>query len=151
MKKILSILPGLFVLFLSAAVLGQTNPITNIITTTPPIRPSSNVDPVCMQNAIEKRDNAIITAFDKFSTTAKSALEIRKTELKNAWNLTNIQERRKAIREAWQKYRTTLRAARKEFRTVRINAWREYYKDRRGCSGTPLSDAYFNEGVDIEL
>jgi hypothetical protein len=104
----------------------------------------------CMQAAIEKRDTAIITAFDNYSSTVKNLLTIRKDELKAAWALTNKTARRTAIKAAWQKYSNGLKKAREEIKKAKKSAWKQFHIDERACRVSAGDDGV-GEGVDSRL
>lgn len=118
----------------------------------PSDRPGANavVDVTCIQNAIDKRDNAIIAAFDTYHAAVKSALEKRRDALKAAWAKTERAERRDAIKAAWQEYRKALRAAKKALKEARQAAWRQYAVDRKACKGGAL-DERISAGIDAVL
>lgn len=137
---------------LTLAILGLTaSAQTATPTPSPTVTPKPKVDLVCMQNAVDKRDGAIITAFDTFHTSLSTALKDRQTALKNAWSLTDRKARREAIRSAWKNYRTAAQAARKALRIARRTAWQNFMKDRRGCGPQAWADDGANEAVDINL
>ncbi|MEK7086856.1 MAG: hypothetical protein AAB935_01205 [Patescibacteria group bacterium] len=99
------------------------------------------VDLVCMQKAVERRDTAIIAAFDVFSFAIKSALQTRLEELKTAWSIENPTERKKAIKSAWEKYRTVVKSARQTFQGTRKTAWKQFNVDRKACGAAKSDDA----------
>lgn len=101
---------------------------------------SRQLDVVCIQDAVETREEAIIASVDTYSTDLKAAFEKRKTDLVTAWAKSDRTERRKAIRAAWTEYRKSVREARKEFKTSRREAWQEYKTDRKACGGAATSD-----------
>jgi len=88
---------------------------------------------VCMQNAVAKRDGAIITAWDKFSATIKSALETRKSALVTAWGINARKERRAAIKAAWNAFRKSNKDARIVLKSERNSAWNQFRIDAKGC------------------
>ncbi len=96
---------------------------------------SSNtaVDPVCMQNAIEKRDTAIITAFDTYHGSVRAALIARKDALKAAWAITDKDGRGDALLSAWKTWYKAVRDARKAFRDARKSVWHNFEIDRKAC------------------
>ena len=108
-------------------------------------------DPVCMQNAVDKRDTAVIAGFDAYHTSVSSALLTRKTALVAAWGLTDVTARNAAIRVAWKDYRTALSNARKTLRTARLAAWKQFHTDRRACKGPNNSNEANGQGVDATL
>jgi len=115
-----------FVLALIAPVMAQNSGDTTNVTVNVP----------CIQDAIEKRDTAIISAVNTFSSSAVTALETRKTELKAAWEKTNVSERRLALRDAWKKYKKSVTDARKQLRAAKKAAWHTFKTESALCKGT---------------
>lgn len=87
----------------------------------------------CIQNAIENRDTAIISALNTFSTSMGSALTVRKNSLKNAWAIANYTERKNAIKTAWITWRTSARTIRQTFRNSKSSAWSTFKSARIAC------------------
>lgn len=110
---------------------------------------STTIDTACVQSAIDKRDNAIITAFDVFHTTVVSALQTRRDALKAAWGMADKAQRNAASKAAWSAYSTSLRAARKALVQSRHAAWNQFRTDRKTCNA-PAAD-YGAEGRDVSL
>lgn len=108
-------------------------------------------DPVCIQTAVEKRDNAIIAATDTFSAAAKTALTTRRDALKAAWALTDRTARRTALKAAGKAYRETLSKARKDLNAAKRAAWKQWGTDLKACKGTPNDDPGAGQGVDASL
>lgn len=99
------------------------------------------LDPVCMQNAVEKRDNAIIAGVDAFAAFVKGALEIRRDAQKTAWTITDKKQRQIALKNAWAKFKGTWAKGLKKLRADRSAAWKKFYIDRKACgSNAPLDD-----------
>ena len=105
----------------------------------------------CIQNAIEKRDDSILSAIDKRYESQKSALVTRKTDLIAAWNIGNQKNRRTAIKNAWQKYSAAIQKSRKGYDASRLNAWKQFYTDRKACGKNAISDDRTTEGIDNNL
>lgn len=101
-------------------------------TSTPRIKPETNV--ACIQNATDLRESAIIAAFEKKSGAIKTALNDRKTALKDAWGKATARERWSARASAWKKFRAASEAARKTYRDEIKADWKEYYKARIRCN-----------------
>ncbi|MEM4347184.1 MAG: hypothetical protein QW802_01175 [Candidatus Altiarchaeota archaeon] len=80
----------------------------------------------CMQNAIETRDSAIITAFEKFSNDIQNALKVRKDSLKAAWEINDPVARKTAIRKAWENFKVSWKKAHLDLKNARKNAWNNY-------------------------
>ncbi len=111
----------------------------------------TTVDLVCMQNAVDKRDTAIMSALDTYTAAAKTALQTRKDELKAGWALTDVKARNAALKAAWKKYRDAIRVARKTFRDAKRADWRQFTTDRKACRSTASSDDSAGQGVDETL
>lgn len=96
---------------------------------------TSGPDLTCMVNAIETRETVIIAAWEKYTAAIKTALETRKSSLKDAWGQTDKQKRREGRNNAWNEYKKARIAARKEFEKERRAAWLQFVKDRKACRG----------------
>lgn len=96
----------------------------------------------CMQTAVTKRDNAIISAFDAFSASAKTALTARRDALNAAWGIANRKERKAAIKKAWDDFKNATKTARRTLNQARETAWRQFKTDALACKnqGVPTSD-----------
>ncbi len=90
-------------------------------------------DPTCIQTALEKRENAIIAAYNKKTAAIKAALEQRKIALKEAWGKPTVRERVLARVKAWQAFKTAQYKANKTYQTESKAAWQQFYKDRKAC------------------
>lgn len=106
------------------------------------------LDPVCMQNAVEKRDSAIITGVDAFATFVKTALQARKEAQKAAWVITDKKQRQAALKDAWAKFKGTWVKAFKQLRADRKAAWKQFYIDRKACGSQPAVEDKTTEGAD---
>lgn len=135
-RKITIALTMAFVLALIAPAMAQDSGNATNVT----------VNVTCIQDAIEKRDSAIVPAFNAFSSSVVTALETRKTELKAAWEKTNTAERRLALRDAWKKYKKAVTDARKQLRTAKKTAWQQFAQEAQACkvSGDPTTASVDN-------
>ena len=102
--------------------------------------PVPATDLVCIQNAVTKRDNAVISAWDKFTPAVRTALVARRDALVVAWAKTDRQERRTAIRSAWDAYRKAVKDARATLKSDRKAAWEQYGIDRKACKVNKKDD-----------
>lgn len=101
----------------------------------------------CMQNAIETRDSALITAFEKFSNEIKNALKARKDALKEAWKIDDPVARKTAIKKAWDNFRDSWKKAHIDLKNARKNAWNNYkLYVKNTCKITNIEDP--SENVD---
>ncbi|KKQ56039.1 MAG: hypothetical protein US74_C0019G0010 [Parcubacteria group bacterium GW2011_GWA2_38_13] len=105
----------------------------------------------CIQNAIGKRDDSLLTVIDQRYEDQKTALKNRKTNLSAAWNIGNQKNRRTAIKNAWQNYTNALQKSRKAYDATRLNAWKQFYANRKACGKNVISDDRTTEGVDNNL
>ncbi len=87
----------------------------------------------CIQNAVEKRDSAIITAHGAFNTSITSALTVRKDALKSAWAKPTRQERSSARKAAYDTFRTSQKSAHETLRSVRKTSWSTFDTDMKAC------------------
>lgn len=133
----------------AAIIAGAALPAFAKTATTTPAR--AGVDSVCMQNAIEKRDTAIIAVVDTYATAVKNALQTRKDALKAAWGETDAKTRRTKIRAAWKAYQDTLLAARRALASGRKGVWNQFYADRRTCGRGAAAEDTGTEGMDARL
>jgi len=144
LKKIVTVTVLGTMLAVSFPVLAEETRGTNT-----PINRQLNL--ACMQTAVEKRDNAMITATDKFSVAVKSALEKRRDALKSAWGLTDRTARRTAIKKSWSDFRTDHRKATTDFRKERRVTWQQFVKDRKSCGLGASNDDPATENSEIPL
>ena len=119
-------------------------------TSTPPVSTKKTINVECIQNAIEARDSAIITAVAAHASAQAAALTARKTALKAAWAMSDQKARRAALRDAWRIFDTASRTARRSYRDAQNAAWKKFNTDRRAC-GTGVSDDPGNQGHDSQL
>lgn len=105
----------------------------------------------CIQNAIIKRDDGILSAIEVRYKSQKSSIETRKTELLAAWDIANQKNRRLAIKNAWQKYSDAIQNSQKTFDATRNNSWKQYYQERKACGKNAISDDRTTEGVDNNI
>ena len=87
----------------------------------------------CVQNAIEKRDSAIIAGHNTFNTSITGALTARKDALKSAWALTDRAAMKTAKKTAWVNFSTSQKSAHDSMRSVRKSSWSTFNTDMRAC------------------
>ncbi|MFN3301847.1 MAG: hypothetical protein ACK413_02380 [Patescibacteria group bacterium] len=129
-KKFLIVLVILVALF-STGLIAKA--VGKVLTETAEIR-------ACVKTAVEKRETAIQTAFDKFSEAIKLALQTRKNELLSAWDITDKNERKTAIRNAWNKFKNEKRNAIRNFNQARLSAWQQFITERKACKALPTGE-----------
>lgn len=91
------------------------------------------VDLVCMKNAVEKRENAIIAAKEKAFASMDTAFKARRDALKAAWDKIDAKERREAMNTAWKAFRASHKEARTQLRTDDKAAWKTFKIDSKAC------------------
>jgi hypothetical protein len=97
-----------------------------------------NVDIACMKTAVEKRENALLSAYDVLTGKIKTARETRKTDLLAAWSIQDPKERHTAIKAAWDKYRESVRAARIGWNQSRKTIWIQFAQDAKNCKASAV-------------
>ncbi len=93
------------------------------------------IDLVCMQNAIVKRDNAVIASINVYVGVVIKSIEARRDALKAAWTITDKEKRKEALRMAWENDKNTRKGAKKAFKKSRNGAWEVFRTDRKVCRG----------------
>ncbi|MFA5133658.1 MAG: hypothetical protein WC459_02540 [Patescibacteria group bacterium] len=133
----------------SAANISARNggPPTTTAKAVPKVKPVLNV--ACAKIAVERRDMAVISAFEKRATGVKSALSSRIINLKAAWDKATAWERNKARLEVWKKFRTQESVLRKDYKKDVKAAWDQYRKDKKTCYATEENSE--SEGTDNNL
>lgn len=121
---------------------------TTTATGTPATKPKVSYDITCVQNAVEKRETALIGGVDTLSTSLKAALTTRKDALKASWAITDAKERRAARKAAWDNYRTGAKNAHTALKTTRKSAWDTFETEMKSCKLTGFTD---KENVDLSV
>ncbi len=109
------------------------------------------VDGACMSSAVDKRDTAVIAAFDTFTASVKAALTKRKDDLKAAWALTDATARKTALRTAWQNFTKSHKSARDAYRVARQAAWKQFKTDSKTCKGNASDEGNVEATGEISL
>lgn len=113
---------------------------------------AATFSPACMQAAVAKRENALMSAFDTRSLSTKTVLQKRGDAQTAAWALTDAKARRLALKKVWTDYSASVRKVAKEWQTNRKNAWKQFTTDRKACGKTAASeDGNVGEGADNQL
>ena len=87
----------------------------------------------CVQNAIEKRDSAIIAGHNTFNTSIVGALTARKDSLKSAYAQTNRESMKAAKKTAWNNFSSAQKSAHDTMRSTRKGSWNTFSTDMRAC------------------
>ncbi len=121
-------------LLVSAAILlpASTFAMTESAT---PVQTSATVSSVqiCLKPLFEKRETAIMSAWDAEYTDIKKAMETRKSAISEALTMTDIKQARKAIATAHKSFRDAVQKARSTSRESRRLAWEAFKTDTSSC------------------
>ena len=96
------------------------------------------VDLTCMATAIDTREDAVMDAWEDFSSTTITALGVRRTALHTAWGMTEMKARTAAVVKAWKTWKTSSMNAHKELRSDRKAAWDAFKKTAKDTCRTTL-------------
>lgn len=91
------------------------------------------IDLVCMQTAVEKKENAEIAATDTFNTGIKTAMTVRRDALKSAWGIEDRKIREEATKKAWKDFRRTMKTLQKVMNKAMRTAVRQFEDDSYDC------------------
>lgn len=109
---------------------------------------AKQVDIACVKSAVTKREDAVLTAWQKLSDSINSALQARKTKLIAAWDITDKKERNKAVQAAWTGFKESKKNAVNSFRQEKLAAWQQFKSDVKSCGTLSTGE---NQGSDISL
>jgi hypothetical protein len=115
--------------------------------TTPATSTSATSSQVtCIQLALEKRENALISAHDIFNTAVKTALTNRLSALKDSWAQTDKKLKVDKRVAAYKNFRNEVTTANNTLRNTKNSAWKNYQADAKACGvkGTGESPSTFN-------
>jgi len=88
---------------------------------------------LCVRSAVEKRETSIVASETVFQAAILSGLNVRKTNLLNAWSLTTKQEIKSAVKKAWKAYEVIKKDAKNILRKWEKSAWKIYNADIKVC------------------
>ncbi|MEI7498116.1 MAG: hypothetical protein WCK11_02435 [Candidatus Falkowbacteria bacterium] len=94
---------------------------------------SSTINVICIQTAVEKRETALLSAFDVYASSTKAAISARSAALKTAWTLSDRKQRRQALTTAWNNFRKAQSKANAALKKARLQAGKQYEADRKAC------------------
>jgi len=97
-----------------------------------------NVDIACMKTAVEKRENALLSAYDVYAGKLKTARETRKTDLLAAWSIQDPKERQTAVKSAWDKFRQSVKTATIEWNQSKKTIWIQFAQDAKSCKASAV-------------
>ena len=107
------------------------------------------IDSACMQTAVGKRDEALVSDFGAYSSTITSLFQTREAALKAGWALTG-KDRRTALNTAWKASNTSQKQAMQTFRSAKKSDWNTFYTDRKACGAGAASEDSGNAGHDAQ-
>ena len=97
-----------------------------------------NVDIACMKTAVEKRENALLAAYDVYFGKLRAARETRKTDLLAAWSVQDPKERGTAVKTAWEKFRQSVKTVTTEWNQGRKTIWTQFAQDAKNCKASAV-------------
>ncbi len=133
-------------ILLGAAVLPAFAESTSTASSTP-----RTVNTACVQTAVLKRESAVASAFDAFSTAVKSALTARSSALNTAWGKTDRKEIRTEVNAAWKTYRASLKSAKQTHNKAVRAAWSGFKTDAKTCGPNAASEESAGQGSELSL
>lgn len=125
-KKLLS-------LAVTTAIFAPLATFAQATSTTATTTQATSTQVTCMQTALEKRENALISAHDTYAAAVKTALTNRLAGLKASW--ANLEKKdRVTKREATYKaFRTEIQAANSTLRNAKNTSWKTFQADAKAC------------------
>jgi|GEM_PF-5413569 len=112
-------------------------------------RPAVNM--TCIQTAIDKRDSAILDAFDLYHDEIVAVIKVRTVALTEAWSLSDRKARKEALKIAWYEYKTNHMKAVNTWRTTKRSAWNLFYSGRRLCGPAALTEDTTSHSIDSQI
>jgi hypothetical protein len=138
-KKILTIVLSIvFLIVLMTISVSAT-------TTTASSSKQNTYNATCMQNAVIKRESAIMSAYQNFISQLVGEFQIRSASLISAYGLIDSKERKEAVKEAWKVYTISYRASTKEMTNTRDAIWRAFNSDKALCNNKENIESSRNE------
>lgn len=111
----------------------------------------AKIDVVCLSGAIEKRDVAVSSAFDKYASSVKMAITARTIALKTAWSSLDVKTSRKDRNAVWEMYRKSIRTAKRIMGQDKTAAWRQFKTEAKACHANGGDADEGGEGADAQL
>lgn len=87
----------------------------------------------CMQNALEKRENTLISAHDTYSAAVKTALTNRLSGLKASWEISEKKARTEKRETTYKAFKTEIQFAHTTLRTAKNSAWKIFQTEAKAC------------------
>jgi hypothetical protein len=111
---------------------GRYNEVRNIASSTAPLNLSTTTI-LCVQTALEKRENALIAGHDAFNVSIKAALVKRLAGLKDAWAQQTLALRQDKRQATWKIFKADGQNAHNAMRLVKTNTWKTFDTDMQTC------------------
>ncbi len=137
MRKFFAALPMIGLILGAVAIATEiktTNPVPNG-------QQLSGAVVTCIKTALEKRENAVVSAVTTFQNSSLAALNTRKTSLLAAWDKTTKTDVKAAITVARKAYKTSMTDLKTTQSTARKWAWDIYKTDVKACKWIQLVQA----------
>lgn len=90
---------------------------------------------VCVQTAVDNRENDLIGARTTQGNAIVTAYEVRKSSLRDAWSVADKIARKKAIKAALKNFNDSMRKISGDWKIARNAAWSKFKKDSKVCGG----------------
>lgn len=104
-------------------------------------REMKKIDPMCMQNAVEKRETSLITALNTKHTSVITAHTVRKDALKAAFLLPTKKEVNDARTLANKNFESVIKSAQSGMKTTREVVWPTFRTDVKACGQVEMERA----------
>lgn len=118
---------------IAGAILAPLATFAQATSTNPTTASATSTQITCMQNALEKRENALISAHDTYGAAVKTALTNRLTGLKSSWTMSEKKDRITKREATYKSFRTEMQAANSTLRNVKNTAWKTFQADAKVC------------------
>ncbi len=99
------------------------------------------VDPVCLQNAVEKRETSLISALTTQHSAVIAAHMVRKDAIKEALLLPTKKEVNDARNLANKNFESAIKKARTEMKTTREAVWPAFRTEAKACGHIEMERA----------
>jgi hypothetical protein len=86
----------------------------------------SSVDATCVQQAVDVREVAIQSAFNKSNASIIDALKARQTALYAGWGQAEVSARNTALKDAWKAWKDARTSTGKTLKSERDSAWKTF-------------------------
>lgn len=100
------------------------------------VRPWEQQNPInvtCVNGALDKRENALMTAHDVFNTSVKNALAARLAGLKDSYAALTKQDRKVKRDAVTKQFRASIQSAHNTLRDTRKATWGTFNTEMKAC------------------